>query len=158
MPEREAPPPAFHPEKIMQNAYLPDEQAVDTATATTLTRSLVPTTDHIVIEFNGAKIADTINAIVVFEGGHPPVYYIPPEDVAVDSLALNERTSVCSWKGIARYYNLVVGNCISPAAAWCYPEPMDEAIDIRHHVAFYPHRIDRCIVNGLVVIGDPNVP
>lgn len=136
----------------MEHAYIADDQPIES----THTRSLVPTTDHIVIEFNGTAIADTTRAIVVFERGIPPVYYIPPEDVAVEALALNDRTSVCAWKGVARYYNLVVGNCISPAAAWCYPEPKGEANEIRHHIAFYPHRIDRCTVNGLVVIGDPN--
>ena len=136
----------------MQYAYNTDEQPVES----TRTRSLVQTTDRILLEFNGTAIADTTRAIVVFESGIPPVYYIPPEDVAVEALAPNDRTSVCAWKGVARYYNLVVGNCISPAAAWCYPEPTEEASEIRHYIAFYPHRIDRCSVNGLVVIGDPN--
>jgi uncharacterized protein (DUF427 family) len=121
----------------------------------TLKRSLVPTSDRVVIEFNGKIIADTTHAIVVFETGIPAVYYIPPEDIAVESLVNNKRTTVCSWKGVARYYNLEVDNCISPAAAWCYPEPEPEAAAIRHHVAFYAHRIDRCIVNGHVVIGAP---
>jgi uncharacterized protein (DUF427 family) len=127
-------------------------------TPSTLKRSLVPTTDHIVIEFNGKTIANTSNAVVVFETGCPPTYYIPPEDIEVESLALNKRTSICAWKGVARYYNLDVDNCISPAAAWCYPEPEPEAAAIRHHIAFYPHRIDRCIVNGLVIIGEAGEP
>ena len=139
----------------MQHAFMPSRQP-EQPIESTATRSLVPSSDHVVIEFNGMTIADTTRAIVVFESGTPPVYYFPPEDVAVDALALNERTSVCAWKGVARYYNLVVGNCISPLAAWCYPEPLAEAQAIQHYVAFYPHRIDRCIVNGLVVIGDPN--
>jgi uncharacterized protein (DUF427 family) len=142
--------PFFAPDEAPEATH---EDTVDTTT--TLKRSLVPTTDHIVIEFNGKTIADTTNAIVVFETGIPPVYYFPPEDVAVEALSLNKRTSVCAWKGIARYYNLDVENCISPAAAWCYPEPEPEAQAIRHYVAFYPHRIDRCTVNGLVIIGGP---
>ena len=136
----------------MEHAYIPKEQAFES----TQTRSLVPTTDHVVIEFNDAVIADTQRAIVVFESGAQPVYYVPPEDVAVEALAPNDRTSVCAWKGVARYYNLVVGNCISPAAAGCYPGPTEEASAIRHYIAFYPHRIDRCTVNRLVVIGDPH--
>jgi uncharacterized protein (DUF427 family) len=140
----------------MNEPYISPETTIEETpgTPSTLKRSLVPTTDHIVIEFNGKTIADTTNAIVVFETGCPPVYYIPPEDIAVEALALNKRTSICSWKGVARYYNLDVDHCISPAAAWCYPEPEQEAAAIRHHIAFYPHRIDRCIVNGLVIIGE----
>jgi uncharacterized protein (DUF427 family) len=134
--------------------FAPDPILDDTPdTTSTLKRSLVPTTDHIVVEFNGKTVADTTNAVAVFETGMEPVYYFPPEDVAVEALGLNKRTSVCVWKGVARYYNLDVDNCISPAAAWCYPEPEPEAAAIRHYIAFYPHRIDRCIVNGHVVIG-----
>ena len=140
--------PFFAPEPIV-------EDSVDTSS---LTYSLVPTTDHIVIEFNGEIVADTTHAIVVFENGERPVYYIPPEDVSVAALTPNKRTSVCAWKGVAQYYNLEVGNCISPTAAWCYPEPQAAAVEIRHYVAFYPHRIDRCIVNGLVVVGTPVEP
>ena len=121
--------------------------------STTIARSLVPSTDHVVIEFNGKVVADTRQAIVVFETGKQPVYFIPPEDVSVESLVLNKRTSVCPWKGVARFYNLEVDNCISPTAARCYPEPEPEAAEIRHYLAFYPHRIDRCVVNGLVVAG-----
>jgi len=141
----------------MNEPFFAPESILDDTTST-LRRSLVPTTDHIVVEFNGKTIADTTNAIAVFETGMEPVYYFPPEDVTVEALGLNKRTSVCTWKGVARYYNLDVDHCISPAAAWCYPEPEPEAAAIRHYIAFYPHRIDRCIVNGHVVLGAPIEP
>ncbi|HVL24091.1 MAG TPA: DUF427 domain-containing protein [Thermomicrobiales bacterium] len=141
----------------MNEPFFAPESILDDTTST-LRRSLVPTTDHIVVEFNGKTIADTTNAIAVFETGMEPVYYFPPEDVTVEALGLNKRTSICPWKGVARYYNLDVDHCISPAAAWCYPEPEPEAAAIRHYIAFYPHRIDRCIVNGHVVLGAPIEP
>ena len=36
---------------------------------------------HIQIIFNGEVIADTRRAFRVLETSHPPVYYLPPEDI-----------------------------------------------------------------------------
>ncbi len=100
--------------------FAPDPIVEDSVDTSSLTYSLVPTTDHIIIEFNGEVVAETTRAVVVFENGAQPVYYFPPEDVAVETLTSNKRTSVCAWKGVAQCYNLEVGNCISPTAA-CRP-------------------------------------
>jgi uncharacterized protein (DUF427 family) len=44
---------------------------------------------------------------------------------------------VCSWKGTAHYYDLVVGEAINANAAWYYPEPKPEAASIKGRVAFW---------------------
>ena len=36
---------------------------------------------HIRVAFAGAVVADTNRALRVLETSHPPVYYIPPEDI-----------------------------------------------------------------------------
>ena len=56
---------------------------------------------HIRIEFHGVVIADTRRAKRVLETSHPPVYYIPPDDIRMESLSRTPRTSVCEWKGKA---------------------------------------------------------
>src|ERR1700712_2778440 len=64
---------------------------------------------HIEVRFNGVTIADTRRAKRVLETSHPPVYYIPPEDVRMEFLQENPRATWCEWKGLARYYD-VEGN------------------------------------------------
>ena len=39
---------------------------------------------HIQIIFNGITIADSNDTYRVLETSHPPVYYIPPEDIEME--------------------------------------------------------------------------
>src|SRR6476659_3249208 len=63
---------------------------------------------HIQVLFNGVTIAETRRAMRVLETSHPPVYYIPPEDVRLEYLTENPRATWCEWKGLARYYDVEV--------------------------------------------------
>ncbi len=94
------------------------------------------------VEFAGEVLAETMRARRVLETSHPPVYYIPPEDVRREFLRPNRRRTHCEFKGEARYYDLVVGDREVRDVAWYYPEPMARFEVIREHVAFYPGRVE----------------
>ncbi len=106
------------------------------------------TTKHIQIIFNGVLIADTHNAKRVLETSHPPSYYIPPEDVQMQYLQPGDGRSLCEWKGAAGYYTLVVGEKTIENVAWFYANPTPAFEAIRNHLAFYPHDMDACLVDG----------
>jgi len=93
-------------------------------------------------------IAETRNAKRVLETSHPPVYYIPPDDIRSGSLVRSDRTSWCEFKGRARYYDVRVGDCVIPGAAWSYPDPVPGFEAIKNHVAFYPAAMEACYVDG----------
>jgi uncharacterized protein (DUF427 family) len=82
--------------------------------------------------FNGQVIAESDETVIV-EGNH----YFPPAAVNQDFLTASETSSVCPWKGTAGYYDVVVGDGVSEAAAWYYAEPKPEAAEIKDHVAFW---------------------
>lgn len=103
---------------------------------------------RIQIVFNGVLIADTVRAKRVLETAHPPVYYIPPEDVRLEYLVEESGSSICEWKGRARYYGVVVGNRRAEGAAWSYPQPSPGFEAIRGHLAFYAGLMDSCTVDG----------
>ncbi len=104
---------------------------------------------HIQVIFNGQVIASTVRARRILETSHPPVYYIPPEDVKLaEYFTTTEEATFCEWKGVARYYNLQVGEQISLHAAWFYPEPTSDYASLRDYVAFYPGRVQACLVDG----------
>ena len=63
--------------------------------------------------------------------------YFPPDTVDRDRLVPTGRTSVCPWKGVATYYNVVDGNRRLEAAAWIYHSPNAAARHIEGHVAFW---------------------
>jgi uncharacterized protein (DUF427 family) len=107
-----------------------------------------PTPKHIQVIFNGVTIADTRRAWRVLETSHPPVYYIPPEDVRVEYLRSGSNQSICEWKGQARYYTVEVNGQRAENASWSYPNPTQAYASIRGYIAFYAALMDACLVDG----------
>ncbi|WP_435011197.1 DUF427 domain-containing protein [Tundrisphaera lichenicola] len=116
---------------------------------------LEPSTRLIRVTFNGEVIAETERSFRVLETSHPPVYYIPPEDIRAKCLVRSSRSTFCEFKGRARYHTLSVGERRSPDAAWSYPDPSRAFEAIRDHLAFYSSRVDECTVAGEVVQSQP---
>lgn len=110
-----------------------------------------PSTRHVVVEFGGERIADTRAAVRVLETSHPPTWYLPPEDIRVELLRRTDRQSRCEFKGVAIYYDVVVGDRVAENAAWSYPDPSPGFEAIARHVAIYPGLMDACLVDGVRV-------
>lgn len=111
-----------------------------------------PAERRVRIEAGGRTIVDTSRAQRVLETSHPPVYYIPPTDILAGALEPNPRRTICEFKGVAHYWNIVVDDTRLEAAAWSYPEPSPGFESIADHVAFYPSRMDACFVDDERVI------
>ncbi len=105
--------------------------------------------------FNGVTIADSCNTYRILETSHPPVYYIPPEDIQLQYLQSSSQKSFCEWKGYASYYNVTVGDKQVINAAWYYPQPNVEFAQIQNYIAFYPSKMDACYVNDELVQSQP---
>jgi uncharacterized protein (DUF427 family) len=106
------------------------------------------TSRHIQVIFNGVVIADSYRARRVLETYHPPVYYVPAEDVRMAALARAAGTTFCEWKGAARYYDVTVAGKTARQAAWSYPKPLPAYAGIAGYIAFYPALMDACLVDG----------
>jgi uncharacterized protein (DUF427 family) len=106
------------------------------------------------VVFGGVTLAYTRRAMRVLETSHPPVYYIPPQDIQMQFLKESGNTSHCEWKGRARYYDIATKDEITgeekseKSAAWYYPDPVGGVEGLKDHVAFYPSRMDNCWVGG----------
>ena len=92
-------------------------------------------------------VADTRRALRVLETSHPPAFYLPLADVAAGHLEPAAGGSFCEWKGAAAYFDVVVDGRVAPRAAWHYPSPSGRFAQIAGHVAFYPDRVDACLVD-----------
>lgn len=97
---------------------------------------------RIEVILNGRTIAETHRALRVLETSHPPVYYIPRDDVAADCLVLVEGQSWCEWKGAASWYDVVVGVRRAERGAWSYEQPSAGFEPIQGHIAFYAGPMD----------------
>ena len=103
---------------------------------------------HLEVWLHGVRLADTRRAKRVLETSHPPVYYFPPADVRTDLLHENPNSSWCEWKGLARYYDVEVDGRCETAAAWYYPLLTQIFEEMKGYIAFYPNRMDACLVDG----------
>ena len=83
-------------------------------------------------EWQGAVIAQS-DTFEVVEGN----VYFPRASVNPAHLADSVTHTVCSWKGTASYYDVVVGEQRLADAAWYYPTPKDAAANITDHIAFW---------------------
>jgi uncharacterized protein (DUF427 family) len=82
--------------------------------------------------WNGQIIAQS-NDTQIVEGN----VYFPPDSVRTELTSPSEMETVCSWKGTASYYDVVVDGKTNANAAWYYPDPSAEAANIRGYVAFW---------------------
>ncbi|MGW8282938.1 MAG: DUF427 domain-containing protein [Gemmatimonadota bacterium] len=116
---------------------------------------LEPTGRRIVIRHAGHIVADTRSAWRVLETSHPPVYYLPPADIDTSVIQSADGGSFCEWKGVARYWDLVIGARRIARAAWSYPDPATAFSALRDHLAFYAGPLDECTVDGEKVRAQP---
>jgi uncharacterized protein (DUF427 family) len=82
--------------------------------------------------FNGTVVAESDETVVV-EGNH----YFPPKAVKTEYLEPSDNHTVCSWKGLASYKDVVVNGVRAADGAWFYPDPKDAAMEIKDRFAFW---------------------
>jgi uncharacterized protein (DUF427 family) len=91
--------------------------------------------------WNGTVLAEAPHTVRV-EGNH----YFPPESLRQEYFVDSPTKTLCPWKGMARYFTVVVDGETNRDAAWYYPKPSPLARRIKDHVAFW---------NGVQVEGEP---
>ncbi|WP_244871043.1 DUF427 domain-containing protein [Catellatospora sp. IY07-71] len=102
---------------------------------------------HVTARHQGLVVVDTRQALRVLETSHPPVYYVPRTAVILP-LRLSGRSSFCEFKGIATFWDLVAGQAVVPQAAWSYESPAAGYEELAGAVAFYPSKLDECLLDG----------
>ena len=82
--------------------------------------------------WNGTLIAESDHCVVV-EGNQ----YFPADAVKREFLRDSPTHTVCSWKGTASYYDVVVDGATNKDAAWYYPDTKSAADNIKGYIAFW---------------------
>ena len=106
------------------------------------------------VELQGQPVARSARALRVLETHHAPTYYFPPEDV-IAMLEQSDGRTFCEWKGVARYFDVVVDGARAPRAAWSYDRPGDAFRELGGYVAFYPGLMTACHVGDARVLPQP---
>jgi uncharacterized protein (DUF427 family) len=82
--------------------------------------------------WNNAVVADS-NDTILLEDNH----YFPSGAIKREYFKPSSTHTTCPWKGEASYYDVVVNGETNKDAAWYYPEPKEDAKQIKGHVAFW---------------------
>lgn len=114
-----------------------------------------PTSRRVEIVHRGVKLVDSTGAWRTLETSHPPTYYIPPDDIAMEYLSPNPRRTLCEWKGQASYWDLTIADQTLEAVAWSYAKPTPAFAPIAGFLAFYPDPLDECLIDGERITPQP---
>ena len=96
----------------------------------------------------GVTVVDAPSTLRVLETSQAPAYYVAFDHVADEYLrASSGRPTLCEWKGVASYADIVVGDRVAERAAWSYADPTPPFAAIRGHWAFYAQAVDECWVD-----------
>jgi uncharacterized protein (DUF427 family) len=82
--------------------------------------------------WNGAVLAES-DRFEMVEGN----VYFPPETLKRELTRGSDTHTVCSWKGTASYFDVVVDGKVNKDAVWYYPDPKDAAANIKGYFAFW---------------------
>lgn len=92
----------------------------------------------LVVRQGDRMVADTKRAMVLFESGFAPRWYVPREDIEQSALVPQEQPKTfCPYKGICSYYD--IGD--AHLAAWSYPQAYAEVARISNFVSFEPESV-----------------
>ncbi len=83
-------------------------------------------------KWNGQIIAES-DQFEVVEGN----IYFPPAALNLAYFQESTHTTLCAWKGLASYFDIVVDGKTNVNAAWYYANPKVAAKNITGHVAFW---------------------
>jgi uncharacterized protein (DUF427 family) len=102
----------------------------------------IPTSRHIRVSLDGELLAESHNAVALFESNLQTRWYLPRADVSA-SLIDSELHTICPYKGTASYYSVVQGaGSVAADLVWYYPDPRPEALRIKDLLCFYNERVE----------------
>jgi uncharacterized protein (DUF427 family) len=108
-----------------------------------------------VLRYGCVVVADTDDLVPVLETSHPPMYYLPRQAFG-NHLAPVERATVCEWKGVARYVDVVVAGAFPlREVGWWYPRPDPRYPSLIDRVAVYRGPFEAVKLDGERVVAQP---
>lgn len=116
--------------------------------------AVAPSDELVRVVHNGRVLARSTRTVRVLETAHAPAYYIPADDVDWTQLRETDRHTICEYKGMASYADLIAPRIAD--VCWWYPDPTPGYEAIRGAVCFYPQKLDLCEVDGEAVTPLPS--
>lgn len=103
-------------------------------------------------------VVDSTGAFMLHETGLLPRWYLPAADVRTDLLESSSTSTLCPFKGDARYWHLRVGDRVIENAFWEYPNALEGAPNLSGLLAPYVEKWGRWWVEDEEMLGHPRDP
>ena len=101
------------------------------------------------VEAGGRLLAESHHSLRVLETFHPPSFYLPPQAFDPSLLVPAPGSSYCEWKGVARYFDVLLPDGLRlRRAVWQYPEPTPAFAPLAGWFSLYPAAMTGCWVDG----------
>jgi len=92
---------------------------------------VLPSTRHVQVFINDAKVADSKSSMHLYETGLPARFYLPLTDVDASKLRPSKTKTQCPYKGEAEYYSVETGEGkVATDVVWFYERPTLECAKI----------------------------
>jgi uncharacterized protein (DUF427 family) len=102
----------------------------------------IPTHRHIRVLLDDELLAETDNAVALFESNLPPRWYLPREDVKA-SLQESDTVTHCPYKGHAGYFSVLLASGeLGKDLVWSYADPLPDALRVGGLLCFFNERVD----------------
>lgn len=118
----------------MDAFYEEDERIVGHAADSYHRIDIRQTSRHLLVRHHDRIIADTKQALALYESGFAPRWYVPRADVDESALTPVEHQTFCPYKGLCSYYD--IGD--AHLAVWSYPDAYPEVRRISNSLSFEP--------------------
>lgn len=128
--------------KTMDHWFEEDEEVFVHARDPYTRIDIVNSSRRVRVAIDEETVADTTNAMFLFETGLPTRYYIPKTDVRFDLLTPTDTQTACPYKGTARYWSVTVDGETHEDILWGYDTPLPESQKVTGMVCFYNEKVD----------------
>ncbi|EPE30412.1 hypothetical protein GLAREA_03379 [Glarea lozoyensis ATCC 20868] len=102
----------------------------------------LPSSREVRVEIDDAIVAISSQNIFLYETMLRPRYYLGETHVNWEFLRESDTTSFCPYKGMANYYDVVVGDKVIKDAVWYYKYPTAESALVAGRLCFYNEKFD----------------
>lgn len=109
---------------------------------------IIASSRKVEILVDGVELAESTDALFLYETRLPRRTYLPPQDVDLELAAASGTRTRCPYKGIASYWSFEVNGHLHEDLAWFYPDPVWQAGPIIDRICFFDERVTT-LVDGV---------
>ena len=109
-----------------------------------MSRSPCPRPSAYVYSRMGITIADSTDALILFESDHLPIYYFPLRDIRMDLFKQGHLvTEIAPTRESRTHYSQTDADGKFDDILWRYEQPAPGSPDLSRHASFYWHHVDQ---------------